>query len=170
MIYWYWLLCKIKVKEVIIFLRGEGRDVPWKEYKSLEGGFSSWPPPRWDLPSDQRNRQEHHQGSCLRLGNFQQQTQILRKGNILRNGLYFLPIFFIILFWTLRGFEPFDSLVHSSFLLGLVSSIEFFCKFLVGEEVTKNICVGFESILFRTFQWSCLKQRQSKSRWHQYQR
>ena len=61
----------------------------------------------------------------------------------------FLQFFFIILFQPiLRGIEPFDGFVDSSFQPGLVGSIKFICRFLVGEGVYEGcISVRFKAIL-----------------------
>jgi hypothetical protein len=55
---------------------------------------------------------------------------------------------FVLLFRTfLRGIEQFDGIVDGTFQLGLVSSVEFICKFLVGEGVAEVVRVRFEAVL-----------------------
>jgi hypothetical protein len=59
----------------------------------------------------------------------------------------FIFVFFLRAF--LRSVDPFDSLVDSSFQLGLVGSFKLVCQFLVIEGVAEIVGVRFETVLRR---------------------
>ena len=54
-------------------------------------------------------------------------------------------LFFFIAF--LRGTEPINGFVDSSFQPVLVSSIEFICRFLVGDSLVSCMSIRFKAIL-----------------------
>jgi len=72
----------------------------------------------------------------------------MNESNALGNCLKLLLFLFIFFFRAfLRGIEPFDGLVDSSFQLGLVSRFKFVCKFLVVEGVAEVVSIRFETVL-----------------------
>ena len=75
--------------------------------------------------------------------------QTLRKSRHVLGNCFELLLFLFVFFFRalLRSIKPFNSVVHSSLQLRLVSRIKFVCQFFITEGVAEVVGIRFETIL-----------------------